>query len=55
MVFKSGLGRERSLGFSGILEGFPTVSRESAVAALEEAKYLLLARTLGASVMIPTD
>lgn len=27
------------------LEGFPTVSRESAVAALEEAKELLLART----------
>ncbi len=26
------------------LEGFPTVSRESAVAALEEAKHLLLAR-----------
>jgi uncharacterized protein (DUF433 family) len=26
------------------LEGFPTVSRESAVAALEEAKQLLLAR-----------
>jgi uncharacterized protein (DUF433 family) len=27
-----------------ILEGFPTVSRESAVAALEEAKDLLLSR-----------
>jgi uncharacterized protein (DUF433 family) len=26
------------------LEGFPTVSRESGVAALEEAKHLLLAR-----------
>jgi len=26
------------------LEGFPTVSRESAIAALEEAKDLLLAR-----------
>ncbi len=26
------------------LEGFPTVSRESAVAALEQAKHLLLAR-----------
>jgi uncharacterized protein (DUF433 family) len=26
------------------LEGFPTVSRESAVAGLEEAKHLLLAR-----------
>lgn len=26
------------------LEGFPTVSRESAVAALEEAKQLLLSR-----------
>ena len=26
------------------LEGFPTVSRESAIAALEEAKRLLLAR-----------
>ena len=26
------------------LEGFPTVSRESAVATLEEAKELLLAR-----------
>jgi uncharacterized protein (DUF433 family) len=26
------------------LEGFPTVSRESALAALEEAKQLLLAR-----------
>ena len=26
------------------LEGFPTVSRESAVAALEEAKQLLIAR-----------
>jgi len=26
------------------LDGFPTVSRESAVAALEEAKHLLLAR-----------
>lgn len=26
------------------LEGFPTVSREAAVAALEEAKQLLLAR-----------
>jgi uncharacterized protein (DUF433 family) len=26
------------------LEGFPTVSRESAVAALEQAKQLLLAR-----------
>ena len=26
------------------LEGFPTVSRESAVAALEEAKDLLLSR-----------
>jgi uncharacterized protein (DUF433 family) len=26
------------------LEGFPTVSREAAVAALEEAKELLLAR-----------
>jgi len=26
------------------LEGFPTVSRESAVAALEEAKHLLLTR-----------
>jgi uncharacterized protein (DUF433 family) len=25
------------------LEGFPTVSRESAVSALEEAKHLLLA------------
>jgi uncharacterized protein (DUF433 family) len=27
------------------LEGFPTVSREMAVAALEEAKHLLLARS----------
>jgi len=27
------------------LEGFPTVSRDAAVAALEEAKYLLLARS----------
>lgn len=27
------------------LEGFPTVSRESAVSALEEAKHLLLARS----------
>jgi len=27
------------------LEGFPTVSREAAVAALEEAKQLLLARS----------
>jgi uncharacterized protein (DUF433 family) len=27
------------------LQGFPTVSRESALAALEEAKHLLLART----------
>ena len=27
------------------LEGFPTVSRESAITALEEAKQLLLART----------
>lgn len=27
------------------LHGFPTVSRESAVAALEEAKQLLLARS----------
>ena len=27
------------------LEGFPTVSREAAVAALEEAKTLLLARS----------
>lgn len=26
------------------LDGFPTVSREMAVAALEEAKHLLLAR-----------
>jgi uncharacterized protein (DUF433 family) len=26
------------------LKGFPTVSRESAIAALEEAKQLLLAR-----------
>ena len=26
------------------LEGFPTVSREAAIAALEEAKELLLAR-----------
>jgi uncharacterized protein (DUF433 family) len=26
------------------LKGFPTVSRESAVAALKEAKHLLLAR-----------
>jgi uncharacterized protein (DUF433 family) len=26
------------------LEGFPSVSREAAVAALEEAKHLLLAR-----------
>jgi uncharacterized protein (DUF433 family) len=26
------------------LDGFPTVSRESAIAALEEAKRLLLAR-----------
>lgn len=26
------------------LAGFPTVSRESAIAALEEAKHLLLAR-----------
>ena len=26
------------------LKGFPTVSRESAVAALEEAKHLLLSR-----------
>lgn len=29
----------------GFLEGFPTVSRESVIAALEEAKQLLLART----------
>ena len=29
----------------GFLEGFPTVSREAAVAALEEAKHLLLARS----------
>lgn len=28
----------------GFLEGFPTVSREAAVAALEEAKQLLIAR-----------
>ena len=27
------------------LQGFPTVSREAAVAALEEAKHLLLARS----------
>ena len=27
------------------LQGFPTVTRESAVAALEEAKHLLLARS----------
>jgi uncharacterized protein (DUF433 family) len=27
------------------LRGFPTVSRESALAALEEAKHLLLARS----------
>ncbi len=27
------------------LQGFPTVTRESAVAALEEAKQLLLARS----------
>jgi uncharacterized protein (DUF433 family) len=27
------------------LEGFPTVARESAIAALEEAKHLLLARS----------
>ena len=27
------------------LEGFPTVSRELAIQALEEAKHLLLART----------
>ena len=27
-----------------LLKGFPTLSRESAVAALEEAKQLLLAR-----------
>jgi uncharacterized protein (DUF433 family) len=27
------------------LEGFPTVSREMAIAALEEAKQLLLARS----------
>jgi uncharacterized protein (DUF433 family) len=27
------------------LEGFPTVSREAALAALEEAKHLLLARS----------
>jgi uncharacterized protein (DUF433 family) len=27
------------------LEGFPTVTRESAIAALEEAKDLLLARS----------
>jgi uncharacterized protein (DUF433 family) len=27
------------------LEGFPTVSREFAIAALEEAKHLLLARS----------
>jgi len=26
------------------LQGFPTVSREAAIAALEEAKHLLLAR-----------
>ena len=26
------------------LQGFPTVSREAAVAALEEAKHLLIAR-----------
>lgn len=26
------------------LEGFPTVSREAAIAALEEAKHLLLTR-----------
>jgi uncharacterized protein (DUF433 family) len=26
------------------LEGFPTVSRESALAALDEAKHILLAR-----------
>ena len=30
------------------LEGFPTVSRESAVAALAEAKQLLLARSINA-------
>lgn len=29
----------------GFLQGFPTVTRESAVAALEEAKDLLLARS----------
>ena len=28
------------------LEGFPTVSRDLAIAALEEAKHLLLARAL---------
>lgn len=27
------------------LQGFPTVTRESAIAALEEAKHLLLARS----------
>jgi uncharacterized protein (DUF433 family) len=27
------------------LQGFPTVTRESALAALEEAKHLLLARS----------
>ena len=27
------------------LEGFPTVSREAALAALEEAKHLLIARS----------
>jgi uncharacterized protein (DUF433 family) len=27
------------------LQGFPTVTREAAVAALEEAKHLLLARS----------
>lgn len=27
------------------LEGFPTVSREMAIASLEEAKHLLLARS----------
>ena len=31
------------------LEGFPTVSREAAIAALEEAKHLLLARSKRAS------
>jgi len=34
-------GRETLEDF---LKGFPTVSRESAVVALEEAKHLLLAR-----------